>query len=72
MVSARSILDERMTATSLIEVTLHSLEQYKVGHPELEVLKHALRVMWVVHDWIDETNPGLGDEGGEDDDGGDL
>ena len=61
-VSARSILDECMAATSLIEVTLHSLEQNEIGHPEQEVLKRALKVMWVVHDWIDESNPDLGDE----------
>lgn len=67
-VSARSILDECMAATSLIEVTLHSLEQNEIGHPEQEVLKRALKVMWVVHDWIDESNPDLGDE---DDDGED-
>lgn len=60
--------NECMTATSLVEVTLHSLEQNEIGHPEQEVLKRALKVMWVVHDWIDESNPDLGDEddGGED------
>ena len=67
-VSARSILNECMTATSLVEVTLRSLEQNEIGHPEQEVLKRALKVMWVVHDWIDESNPDLG---GEDDDGED-
>ncbi|MGE3667314.1 MAG: hypothetical protein AB7G51_11935 [Steroidobacteraceae bacterium] len=65
-VSARSILDECMAATSLVEVTLHSLEQNEIGYPEQEVLKRALKVIWVVHDWIDESSPDLGDE---DDDG---
>lgn len=72
LVTARRILDERMTATSLIEVALHSLEQNEVEHPEPEVLKRALRVIWVAHDWIDGSNPDLGDEDDEDDDGGDL
>lgn len=72
LVSARSILDECVTVTSLIEVALHSVEQYKVEYPGPQVLKRALRVMWVAHRWVDGSNPDLGDEGAEDDDGGDL
>lgn len=72
LVSARSILDECIVATSLVEVTLHSLEGNEIGYPEQEVLKRALKVMWVVHDWIDDSNPDLGDEDDEGDDEGDL
>jgi len=56
-VSINSILEECVGATSLIEVTLHSLEAREIGHPEQEVLKRALKVIWSVYDWIDNRRP---------------
>jgi len=56
-VSIDSILEECVSATSLIEVTLHSLEAREIGHPEQEVLKRALKVFWSVYDWIDNRRP---------------
>jgi hypothetical protein len=56
-VSIDSILEECVSATSLIEVTLHSLEAREIGHPEQEVLKRALKVIWSVYDWIDNRRP---------------
>lgn len=56
-ISIDSILEECVSATSLIEVTLHSLEAREIGHPEQEVLKRALKVIWSVYDWIDNRRP---------------
>lgn len=68
-VSVRSILGECAAGICLVEVTMHSLESREIGHPEQEVLKRALKLIWSVHDWIDESNPGYlddEDDGGED------
>lgn len=56
--SVRSILGECAAAICLVEVTMLSLESREIGHPEQEVLKRALKLIWSVHDWIDESNPG--------------
>lgn len=56
-VSIDSILEECVSATSLIEVTLHSLEAQEIAHPEQEVLKRALKVIWSVYDRIDNRRP---------------
>jgi len=66
-VSARSILGECAGALCLVEVTMHSLESREIGHPEQEVLKRALKLIWSVHDWIDETKSNGTDD--ENDDG---
>lgn len=52
-VTARSTLDECVGAICLVEVTLHSLESQEIASPEQEVLKRALKAIWIVHDWID-------------------
>lgn len=65
-VSVRSILGECAAAICLVEVTVHSLQSREIGHPEQEVLKRALKLIWSVHDWVDESNPGHLDD--EDDD----
>lgn len=67
--SVRSILGECAAAICLVEVTMHSLQSREIGHPEQEVLKRALKLIWSVHDWIDESNPGYLDD--QDDDGED-
>lgn len=67
-VSARSILDECIGAVCLVEVSLHSLDSREIGHPEQEVLKRALKLMWSVHEWIDDSNRDALDD---DDDGED-
>ena len=66
-VSIDSILEECVSATSLIEVTLHSLEAQEIAHPEQEVLKRALKVIWSVYDWIDNrrSRHGQNDREGE-------
>ena len=46
---------------------MHSLESREIGHPEQEVLKRALKLIWSVHDWIDETKSNGTDD--ENDDG---
>jgi len=61
-VGVRSILGECAGAICLVEVTMHSLESREIGHPEQEVLKRALNVIWSVHDWIDESTSGDPDE----------
>jgi hypothetical protein len=61
-VGPRSILGECAGAICLVEVTMHSLEAREIGHPEQEVLKRALKVIWSVHDWIDESTPSDSDE----------
>lgn len=68
-VSVRSILGECAGAICLVDVTLHSLESREVGHPEQEVLKRALKLIWSVHDWIDESysdDPDSENDDGED------
>ena len=57
---AQHALDECIAATSLIEVTLHSLDAQTLATPEQEVLKKALQAIWSVYGWID----GLGVEDG--------
>lgn len=52
--STHSALDECVGAICLVEVTLHSLEWQEIASPEQEVLKRALKAIWVVHDWIDD------------------
>lgn len=52
-VTARSAIDECVGAICLVEVTLHSLESQEIASPEQEVLKRALKAIWIVHDWID-------------------
>lgn len=56
-VTARSALDECVGAICLVEVTLHSLESQEIASPEQEVLKRALKAIWIVHDWIDGLTP---------------
>jgi hypothetical protein len=46
---------------------LHSLEFQDIASPEQEVLRRALKAIWLVHDWIDELAPDRPD--GEDPDG---
>lgn len=53
-VSPERALDECVGAICLVEVTLHSLESQEIASPEQEVLKRALKALWVVHDWIDD------------------
>lgn len=53
-ISAHNALDECVGAICLVEVTLHSLEWQEIASPEQEVLKRALKAIWVVHDWIDD------------------
>ncbi len=53
-VSVRSTLDECVGAICLVEVALHSLEWQEIASPEQEVLKRALKAIWVVHDWLDD------------------
>lgn len=65
-ISVRSILGECAAAICLVEVTMHSLESREIGHPEQEVLKRALKLIWSVHDWIDASNPGRSDDDDED------
>jgi hypothetical protein len=54
-VSAQTILCECTGAICLIEVTMHSMESREIGHPEQEVLRRALTLIWSMHDWIDES-----------------
>lgn len=68
LASAGKILGECTGAICLVEVSRRSLESQEIGHPEQDVLKPALRLLWSVHDWIDESTPDLEDE---DDDGED-
>jgi hypothetical protein len=60
-VGIRSILGECAGAICLVEVTMHSLESQEIAHPEQEVLKRALKVIWCVHDWIDESTANVPD-----------
>jgi hypothetical protein len=64
-VGARSILGECAGAICLVEVTMHSLESREIGHPEQEVLKRALKLIWSVHDWIDESTANDPDDGSD-------
>lgn len=52
LVRADRVLDECVGTICLVEVTLHSLESQEIASPEQEVLKRALKAIWVVHDWI--------------------
>lgn len=54
LVSAQDALEECVGAICLVEVTLHSLEWQEIASPEHEVLKRALKAIWVVHDLLDE------------------
>lgn len=54
LVSAQGALEECVGAICLVEVTLHSLEWQEIASPEQEVLKRALKAIWVVHDWLDD------------------
>lgn len=53
LVGVHGALDECVGAICLVEVTLHSLESQEIASPEQEVLKRALKAIWIVHDWID-------------------
>lgn len=57
-ISRERALDECVGAICLVEVTLHSLESQEIASPEQEVLKRALKALWVVHDWIDDQGEG--------------
>ena len=50
-----SALDECVGAICLVEVTVHSLASQEIASPEEEVLKRALKALWVVHDCIDDV-----------------
>jgi hypothetical protein len=54
---------------------LHSLEFQEIACPEQEVLKRALKAIWLVHDWIDglrSDSRGVEDTDGEDTDDEDI
>jgi len=68
-VDTRSIFDDCAGAICLVEVTMHSLESREIGHPEQEVLKRALKLIWSVHDWIDENETRSNDADDENYDG---
>lgn len=53
---AREALEECIGAICLVEVTLHSLEFQEIATPEQEVLKRALKMIWRVHDWLDDLS----------------
>jgi hypothetical protein len=61
-ISVGSILGECTGAICFVEVVMHSLESRDVGDAEQEVLKRALRLIWSVHDWIEESNPDDSDD----------
>jgi hypothetical protein len=54
LASAESVLDECIAAISFVDVTVHSLELREIASSEQEVLKRALKAIWLVHDWVDE------------------
>lgn len=35
----------------MVEVVMNSLIGQEIGHPEAEVLKHALKVLWPVNEY---------------------
>lgn len=57
LIRAEGVLEECVGAICLAEVTLHSLESQEIASPEQEVLKRALKAIWIVHDWIYELRP---------------
>lgn len=68
LVSARKILDDCVGAACLVDVTLHSLESREVAHPEQDVLRRALKLLWSVHDWLVDSSPDDLDDDDDDDD----
>jgi len=50
------ILDECIAAISFVDVSVHALEAREIASAEQEVLKRALRVLWFIHDWIDDLD----------------
>ena len=69
-VGIRGLLSGCIGAVSLVEVTMHSLESREIGHPEQEVLKRALKVIWFIHDCIDKATSGDPDNESDDEEGG--
>ena len=61
-ISVGSILGECTGAVCLVEVVMHSLKSREIGDAEQEVLKRALRLIWSIHDWIEESNPDDSDD----------
>jgi hypothetical protein len=49
---AQEALEECLGAICLVEVTLNSLESQEVAAPEQEVLKRALKTLWIVQTWM--------------------
>lgn len=64
-ISIRSILDVCIGASSLVEITINSLEAREIGDPEQEVLRHALKVIWSIHDFIHEATSNEPDDNGD-------
>jgi hypothetical protein len=61
------LLGECVGALCLLEVTMRSLESQEIAFPEQEVLKRALKMIWCVHDWINELKQDdLNDDDGKD------
>jgi hypothetical protein len=54
LTGAQEALEECVGAICLVEVAMHSLESQEIAFPEQEVLKRALKAIWLVHDWINE------------------
>jgi hypothetical protein len=52
LAGAQEALEECIGTTCLVEVTLHSLKSQEIAAPEQEVLKHALKTIWCVQNWI--------------------
>jgi len=53
-VGVETAINECIVAISLVEVTWHSLDSQDIASPEQEVLRHALTVMWAIHDLLSE------------------
>lgn len=68
-VSVRTIAEEFSIGWCMVEVAMNSLDSQEIGHPEQEVLKRAIKILWPVSEYLSDLEAQLPDdeEGDEED-----
>lgn len=58
----RKLAEDFSIGWCMVEVAMNSLEGREVGHPEQQVLRRALAILWPVNEHLSELEMQLPDE----------
>jgi hypothetical protein len=65
-VSVRTLCNEFSAGWCMVEVVMRSLDGQEIGHPEGEVLKRALKILWPINEYLSGLEIALPDEADDD------